>query len=212
MKKSIFYVALLLLSSTSAIAQFSIGARVAGNLANVNQSLDDEYEFNPKHKIGIAFGVIAEIGLSEMFAIQPEVLYSQHGWRLDENFLGYPIKVEVRNSYLQVPILAKLTLGSEAFGINVLGGPHIGFGIGDLTSESDGESEATSWKDAGLKTFDYGLTGGIGVAFKAGPGKLGVDARYQFGLANMLDDPEGDDKVSNRNLQIGLSYLLPIGN
>lgn len=215
---TLFFVALLTLGfSTSALAQFSIGARVAANMSNIAISTDDEdFDLDTKNRFGMAFGVAAEIGITEMFAVQPELLFSQHGYMWEESFLGETLKVTERRSYIQIPILAKLMFGSEALGINVFVGPHVGLGIGEVKGETEfmgeTESDSASWEDAGYKTFDFGVTGGVGVAFPAGPGKLGVDIRYQLGLANILDEPEGNDKVSNRNIQFGLSYLLPIGN
>jgi opacity protein-like surface antigen len=211
------FVALMTLGfSTAALAQFSIGARVAANLSNVATSSDDEdFDLDTKNHFGLAFGAAVEIGVSEMFAIQPEILFSQHGFRIEESFFGQTIKLTQRHSYLQIPILAKLMFGSEALGINVFVGPHVGFGIGDITLDAEfgGEkdSESASWEDAGFKTFDFGVTGGVGVAFPVGPGKLGLDVRYQLGLANIIDEPEDNDKASNRNIQIGLSYMIPIG-
>jgi len=210
MKKilNLFLVISAMAFTTSVMAQLSIGPRVAVNFANVAFEEDDGID--TKNLLGIAFGAAAEIGVSDIFAVQPEVLFSQHGFSFEEDFGGGTVDFDVILNYLQIPLLAKLKFGSDAVVINVLAGPHVGFGIGDITFKADEEKETESWEDTGLQKFDFGITGGVGVSFAAGPGNLGIDIRYQLGLSNLSDDDE--DKANNRNLQAGLSYLIPIGN
>ena len=214
-KASLIFTLLLAFGMTTAsVAQFSIGPRIAANLANVDGESDGE-SVDADSRFGFAFGAAVEIGISEMFSIQPEVLYSQHGFKFSETLLDETIDFNFNHNYLQIPILAKVKFGGDPVGFHVAVGPHIGFGIGDVKSEAtfmgETEEDTSSWEDAGFKTLDFGITGGAGVSFAAGPGSLGIDVRYQFGLANFLDEPEGDDFIKNRNLQIGLSYLIPIG-
>lgn len=202
--------------TTSAVAQSFIGLRVGANLSNVALSGGVDIP-DTKSLLGPAFGIIAEIGANEMLSFQPELLYSPHGFGFEEeSIIEEPLEIEIRYNYLQIPLLAKLKLGSESVGIDILVGPHAGFGIGKITAEStflgEKQKETSSWEDAGQKKFDFGITGGVGLSFPAGPGKLGLDARYQLGLSNIIDEPDEDEKAANRVLQFGLSYLVPIGN
>lgn len=219
MKKNLkfFALALVMASTTSAMAQLSIGPRAAVSFSNA--AFDSDEDVNSGNLLGFAFGAVAEIGISERFAIQPEVLFSQSGFVLKDEFefSGEPADLNVRYSYLQIPLLAKLKFGSGAAVFNVFAGPHVGFGLGDINFEAElmGEKDTDiqSWEDTGFSRFDFGVTGGVGVSFAAGLGKLGLDLRYQLGLNNISDeDGDGDeDKVSNRNFQAGVSYLIPIG-
>jgi len=216
MKKlfNLFSVVFAMAFTTSAMAQLSIGPRVAVNFSNIAVSnLEEEPDL--KSLFGLAFGAAAEVGISETFAFQPEVLFSQHGFATEDSLFGETLELNVRLNYLQIPLLAKFKFGSDAVVVNVVAGPHIGFGIGDITVETEvgGESEKESgpWEDTGFQKFDFGITGGVGVSFAAGPGDLGLDIRYQLGLSNLLDEPEDDEKGTHRNFQVGLSYLIPIG-
>jgi hypothetical protein len=204
--------------STSVFAQSGIGLRLGANFSTVSLSGDDfDDEFEPQNLTGFAFGLVAELGLGENFSLQPELLFSQHGFAIDESLLGQTvIKGEQRYSYLQVPVLAKVKFGPEFFKVNLVLGPHFGFGMGEVKSEfeafgSGKETSSDSWEDAGLNTFDLGVTGGAGISIGAGPGYLGLDARYQIGLANTLDEPDSDVQARNRNLQFSLSYIIPLG-
>lgn len=203
-----FLVILAMAFTTSLMAQLSIGPRVAVNFANVAFEEDEE---DTQNLLGFAFGAAAEIGINDMFAVQPEVLFSQHGFSFEEDLSGSSFDFDVVLNYVQIPVLGKLKFGSDAVGINVLAGPHVGFGIGDVTFKAEDEEESASWEDTGFQKFDFGITGGVGVSFAAGPGKLGLDLRYQLGLSNINEEGEDGEKATNRNFQIGLSYLIPIG-
>jgi hypothetical protein len=197
----------------SAAAQSHIGLRAAANLSNVKLSgIENGSEMmEPESRLGFGMGLVAEIGVSEVFAVQPELLYTQYGYRFDETFLGEKIEGKFRYSYLQVPLLGKLSFGSDAVKVNVLAGPHFGYGIGDMSYEVKAgefeEKETLAWKDAETNRLDYGLTGGLGLTF----GKISLDARYQFGLANLVEDPVDNEKMANRNFQVGLTYFIPLG-
>jgi len=215
MKKNLkfFALALAMALTSSAMAQLSIGPRAAVNFSNV--AVDSDEEDNPGNLLGFAFGGAVEIGVSEKFSIQQELLFSQSGFIIEDDFelAGEPVDLSIKYFYLQIPLLAKLKFGSGPAVFNVFAGPHVGFGLGDIIIQTEvmGEknSGTQSWDDTGYKRFDFGVTGGVGVSFAVGRGNLGIDLRYQLGLSNLSDD--GDGKSSNRNLQAGLSYLIPVG-
>ena len=152
MKKNLkfFAVALAMALTSSAMAQLSIGPRAAVNFSNA--AFDSDQEVNSGNLLGFAFGVAAEIGVSGSFSIQPEVLFSQSGFILKDEFelLGEPVDLNVRYNYLQIPLLAKLKFGSGATVFNVFAGPHVGFGLGDIIFEAEGMSEKRT-KKAGNK-------------------------------------------------------------
>jgi hypothetical protein len=198
--------------ATSVAAQSFIGLRAAANLSNVKLSeIENGSEMiEPESRLGFGAGLAAEIGISDVFSVQPELLYTQHGYRFEEVFLGEMIEGKIRYSYFQLPLLGKLSFGSETMKVNVLAGPHFGYGVGDISYEVKTdefeEKDSFAWKDSDSNRLDYGLTGGIGVSF----GMVSLDVRYQLGLANMIEDPIDDEKTSNRNVQVGLTYFIPL--
>ena len=197
----------------SAAAQTSIGFRAAANLSNVDFSLNENGSelTEPQSRLGFGLGLVAEIGLSDLFAIQPELYFTQYGYRMDETFFDEKMEAKIRYNYLQLPLLGKVSIGSETFKVNFLAGPYFGYGIGDLTYEVKvgeyEEKESISWDEAENNRSDLGLTGGLGVSF----GMISLDARYQYGLSNMIKEPADNEKINNRNFQVGLSFLIPLG-
>jgi hypothetical protein len=199
-----------------AMAQhIAFGFRGGLNLSNVEISDPDEMDpTDTKNRPGLFVGLATEVGLSDYFALQPEFQYTQYGFKVEESFEGGTLKFDMNYNYLQIPVLAKFTIGSERAGFQVMAGPHFGFGIGDIKMKAEmlneKEEETMSWDDAEIDRFDMGFNGGIGLFAKLGPGKVGMDVRYLLGLQNINTVKEESSKVTNRNLQVGLSYLIPL--
>src|SRR6478609_10807829 len=89
------------------------------NLSNLyNGDVGDE-----NLKVGLNLGLMAKMPINNGFAIQPEVIYSSQGSRINYNnsILG---KGEYRFNlnYVQVPVLAVINIG-EYFNIHV--GPYV---------------------------------------------------------------------------------------
>jgi hypothetical protein len=212
MKKFLISLAVLLAMAiaSTALAQSSFGLRVGANFPNIHRVFPvDDVDFESLENPGFAAGLVAEIGITPIFAFQPELLFSQHGYRIEEEFMEETMKASIRYNYLQMPLLAKVRFGNNFSGFNINVGPHIGYGIGDIKATvemgDEKEDDEVTWDEAHTNRLDFGITGGIGVNF----GNLGLDLRYQLGLANMLEDPLEGYKMTNRNFQISLSYLIP---
>lgn len=85
---------------------------------------------------------------------------------------------------IQAPILAKYNLADK---MDILAGPNLGFLLDAPT---------------GLKSFNVGVD--IGAAYDIAE-KININARYGFGLSNLLENPGGSSsKLSG--FQIGLGY------
>ena len=63
----------------------TFGIRAGGNLASIVNS-DDAPNFDQQQKIGFHAGAYLNLPLAPVFSIQPEVLYSQKGYRADRTF------------------------------------------------------------------------------------------------------------------------------
>ena len=216
MKKtfSLFPLLFLFLLSASSYAQ-SIGPKAGVNIASYagdDQFDDDAFGSNT----GLQFGVAAEIPISGRFAIQPELLYLQKGAASEVDFLGITTRVENVLNYLEIPLLAKISLTDSPTKVYVTAGPSIGFGLGGkvVTSVGDMEEEVdVDFEEDELNSFDLSLAFGAGVQFEVGPGQLFVDARYLLGLGGLDDsEPEADQiDIFNRGIGASVGFLFPIG-
>ncbi|MDX1912541.1 MAG: porin family protein, partial [Saprospiraceae bacterium] len=119
-------------------SQISIGVR--GGLLINNLAIDplQNGEGTPEAVTGFQFAVPIEIGIGEIFAVQPEIMFGSHGVKRQANdsgtLLGVTTTVNVSSkgfvNALEVPVLGKAKFGTETFRFFVLAGPSMGFGIG----------------------------------------------------------------------------------
>src|SRR5829696_6663774 len=108
---------------------------------------------------------------------------------------------ELKMDYLDVPVLVRLSSGSpNRTSFHVIGGPSVGFKLRARATDDlaeDGSSEDIS---DDVKSIDVGLVAGVGVDM----GRITVDARQAWGLSNINDDPEDDEKVKTRTFSVML--------
>jgi hypothetical protein len=167
-------------TSVSKVKEFEpeikYGIRGAFNISNLDFKPDPTFE--NKHRNNMAIGGFVEFIPSESFSIITELQYSAEGGGKDES---------LRVSYIQLPILFRLHLGSY-FSVGV--GPQVGL-------------KTWSYED-GFKNFAY--SGVAGIEYMLGD-ILFLDARYTYGLSNILDNSSSFE-ARNTNIQIGIGIKM----
>ncbi|HET8837593.1 MAG TPA: porin family protein [Flavobacteriaceae bacterium] len=154
-----------------------LGLKLGANFSNITDASNFE------SKTGFVAGAFLGIKLNDNFAIQPELLYSQQGAKLDVG--------DFNLNYVNVPIIIKYYLIQ---GFNIQVGPQFGFVVDDNIADAIGDGiEANSFDTAGVV--------GLGYDFPMG---LRLDARYNFGLTDVAD---GGGKNSVVSLALGFSFL-----
>lgn len=181
--KKLLFVLCLVGAVVSVQAQLKFGAKVGLNIANVTGDIEDT-----KAKIGPLFGVFAMYSVSDKLAIQPEVLYSMQGCKVDV-FEGE--EIDIKLDYILVPIMVKFYPVS---GLSLQAGPQFGF----LTSAKMDDEDM---KDD-VKKFDLALNLGAGYELENG---LGLDLRYSLGLTD-ANKAEEMGEAKNGVFSIALSY------
>ena len=172
--------------------QFGIKAGV--NFSNyIGSEASDAFD----SKTSFYAGGFASFPIAKRFAIQPELIYSRQGTQDSNNGIG---DVKINLNYLNLPILTKFNV---AGGLSVLSGPQLGVllsaktDIKDVDPTVDGEENIKSrYKDT-----DFGWVFGAEHQLSFG---LVVEARYNLGISKLF--AEGNQKVSNGVLQLGIRY------
>ncbi len=183
MKKIIFIVVALLVSAATYAQEAHFGVKAGMNLSNMTGD-----DIDGDMKAGIYLGGFVNFKLTEKFALQPELIYSQQGAKNDEG----GVDEKLRTDYLNVPIMAKFYV-SEGFNLQV--GPQIGF---LLKSEYEQDDVDVDIKDE-TKGVDFSL--GLGCEYEMESG-FGINLRYNIGLSEVYDDIDPKHSV----LQIGASF------
>ena len=185
MKRVLITIAALLMLAIGNGQNVQFGVKAGVNLATLSgdvSDLDSRFSFH--------LGAVAEIPLSEVFSVQPELLYSGQGFKAGDDV--------VKLDYINLPIMAKYYV---ADGFSIEAGPQIGYML-SAKSEIDDEG------DVGYEyqLFDFGVN--IGLGYKPNS-ELNLGIRYNWGLAsivNWFDEFFNDEKISNSVLQISIGY------
>lgn len=203
--KLLLYLALIssmgILATTTTFAQARAGIKGGLNVSNLY--IDDINDENARY--GFNVGLYGQVLSSEVFALQPELLYSTKGSRA---FYDGPFEQTIKYNlnYLDLPLLAVFKLGKSA---EIQVGPYASYLLNANVSYSgdiaNGDDEID--KDQ-LKSYDYGLVGGFGMNF----GNIQVGARYNYGLVKIADSDAaelllGDSKNSVAQLYLSLNLM-----
>ncbi|MEO6948063.1 MAG: porin family protein [Ginsengibacter sp.] len=187
MKKIFIAIAIVAFSTTGAQAQTSFGLKGGMTSSNLKFS-GSGLTVSLSSKIGFYGGAFAEVGVSENFAVQPEVIYALLGAKA--NVMNQTSKLDL--SYVNIPVLAKY----KSSGFSVFAGPQIGI----LVSAKD--TDGTSSKED-YKSTDFSGIIGAGYTIMNG---LGFDARYQLGFNNIVKDTGGQGTVKSNAFYFGVHY------
>ena len=190
MKKLTFLVILLTILGINAMAQeiskprpTTQGVIIGMTLTTIKGDVDG----TTKIRNGATAGLFFTYSLLPAFDIQPEILYCQKGTNVNDN--GY-----IKLNYITLPVLLKYK--SPARGLvapTFFAGPELGILLSAKINKGDAETDYGYY----LKNFDWGFSFGVGIDVRLLSLKLMLDARYTFGLTNMVHDPGSGDSLKN---------------
>ena len=179
------------LLSSSSFAQFKLGIKGGANIHKLQgQSFKDNFSF------GYHLGGFAEIGLSNKFSVQPEVLFSQVNIDTSNQFsdvYNFDNISKVKLSYLQIPLL--LNYKANEF-VTLQAGPQY-----SILMDSD-NTLVQNGKDA-FKKGDFSLLGGLQLNIA----KIKIYGRYAVGLNN-INDIDNQERWKNQTVQVGVGLTL----
>jgi len=184
------------------------GLKVGLNMANLTGDDAKIGNLDKKSQMGICVGGFITYSINEMFAIQPEVLYSATGARAKEEVQGNILKAWMKFSYLQIPVLAKVTIPSQGnLKPSIFAGPYFALKLSAKGGYKWGAESDTEDIDE-AKGTDFGLVFGGGVDIGGlgflGKGKMTVDIRYNLGLTSIIEDEDVKNAVFT--ILVGFSF------
>ena len=176
------------------MAQFHLGIKAGANITKV-----DGKSFKQEFKYGYNLGGFAEIGLSDKFSLEPEVLFNQYSSTLDSSYKSIYENViasnqsKVKLNYLTIPLL----LDYKFIGpIHLQAGPQ--FGILMNQDKSFLQNGANAFKNG-----DFSMVAGAQIKLA----QLRITGRYIIGLSN-INDIDNQDKWKNQVIQLSVGIAL----
>ena len=174
-------------------------------------------------KSGFQAGMIADCPINERLAIQPGVRFAMQGFTDEYKNTAKHIR-KFSMYYLQIPVYAQYRM-PVAEDVNLLfqAGPYASFGLlgrqnwikNTKSQLGDGDDKYRkisfgNGTDNDLKTFDYGLSAGVGVELF----RFQFVAAYDFGLAKtpfIKDAKSGKYNVDIRNHNFSITVGVVFG-
>ncbi len=223
--------ALLALVAVVSLARAQVGEYRSDLAVGISGGVTiNKVSFNPTIKqnwdTGTTFGLTIRYTCENYFgmscAVQAEVNYAQLGWKelIETSTDTYERTV----NYVQVPFLARLGYGREYRGVMgyLVLGPQIAFCVGDKAKRGGEWSDATlALRPNGVteqyslpiqKSFEYGLTGGLGMEVSSKIGRFLIEGRYYFALSDMFRNGKTDyfSRSANGTIIAKVSYLFDV--
>ena len=179
--------------SANAQDNLKFGVKAGVNFATFGGDVEDV-----DSRTGFHAGVVAEFKLSENFSIQPELMYSQMGAKLDyvdsDGIIQYNVESTSKFDYISLPILAKYYIIE---GLSIEAGPQIGFLVSAKQEDKiSGIGEQSSDVKEGSKSIDFGLAGGLAYDLPIG---VFFQARYYAGIANIAEEGDSNEDFDVKN-------------
>ncbi len=187
MKKFLLIVFSLFVFATIQSQEVNFGAKIGLNVSKVGGDTDMG-DFGLKS--GFHIGGLAEISFSEKFALQPELLYSFEVYE----FGSILQSVDVKSSYIRVPILAKYYIIER---LSAEAGPSFGALVSAKVKDVDVKDDFNSFDAAIALGASYHLD--MGVFFSL---------RYNLGLTNMNDVEGFNVKNQANTFQVSAGYFF----
>ena len=157
------------------------GIKVGYNLAAV--SFDGDSETGKRH--GFHVGFYGESFVTEGFALQLEMLYSQQGYEIESNGGKFTQKL----NYINLPLSFKLYPSSNFY---LEAGPQIGLAISHKEEYNSSFNLFDTEQEFNPNKFDWGVNFGAG--FKTDSG-ISLGVRYHLGLGDIYEEGSPKNRI-----------------
>ncbi len=194
-------------SSTIVNAQSTSSGPVVGIWAGMTSSTFRGSDApGPTNLAGFSAGLFTQWRLSQHFALQPELEYTQKGSdEVDVTESGTPFTMHIRLSYIEVPVLLRAEgRPMGAFTPFAVIGPEVAFKAGCGIVVNGLQGSYTCANLPAQESVDYGGIVGAGVAARIAGRMYGLSVRYDAGMA----DTFSQNNAKNRALTVLLGTVF----
>lgn len=193
-------IVLLLAASCAAPARaqgFTLGVKGGVNFASQHSSGPTAAPTLDTRVAGVVGGFVT-LPLVSWLSVQAEGLYSMKGGKLKVSGIDTTLQID----YLEVPLLARLRLGSGPRHFYAAGGVSPAFRLRARTATTFSSSTEEIDVADQVERFDLGVTAGGGM--QSGP--LVFDGRYTQGLLDVDTDKTDGNRTKNRAIAVTVGF------
>jgi hypothetical protein len=210
MKKLLLSAAVALLAAAAAPAAHAqgirFGVKAGANLSNLSGDVVNQDLY--KNRFGFQGGVMVNFGLGDILSIQPEVLYSQKGFKYNDTQIGaYRNTGNVRYDYLDVPILVRVRAAGLFFEL----GPQYSYLMNVSTNRTQtvngtvvGNVGSGTTNLDNVRRNELGYAGGLG--YQASNGVM-LGVRYNGAFTDFAKDGYSNNDFRNARNSTFQAYV-----
>jgi hypothetical protein len=186
-KKTVLLIVAFAFMASAGYAQSSaldiqLGVKIGANLSNVYDTQGEDFTADPK--LGLAGGVFVGIPIGSFLGIQPELLFSQKGYKGSGSFLGSQYKYSRTSNFIDLPIFVALKPVSA---VTILAGPQFSYLIKETYKFENALiniDEEQVFDNDNIRKNILCLVGGVDINLN----QLVIGARLGFDLQNNKGD------------------------
>ena len=206
MKKTLIIYLLSFVFIGSLMSQAKFGVRLGASTTDLepsqllitNSETLDEFNLAVSNaKFGVHAGLFAKVPITDLFFIQPEILFNSNSVEFTRDDVEGIFKEKYQ--YLDIPVIAGVQLGPIK--------PQLGL-VGHVFLRSNSDFDIEEYKQD-FSNLTIGWQGGIGIEIK----KILFDVRYEGNLSKFGshitvgdEEYEFDDRVSRLVFTLGLAF------
>ncbi|MDP4826575.1 MAG: PorT family protein [Flavobacteriales bacterium] len=179
------------------------GVRAGVNISNAWDARDNEFRADPK--VGFAGGFFLGIPLGKFLGVQPEVLFSQKGFKASGTILDQPYSLTRTTSYVDIPL--QLQFKPIEF-VTLLAGPQFSYLLKQkdtYTFGSNSSAQEQEFKNENIRKNILGFSVGADIIVQNFmlSGRAGWDMQTNHG-----DGTSSTPRYKNQWVQVTLGFAL----
>lgn len=180
--------------------------------SSIQSEVGGSWRSTKKIRLGFDFGVGASFSTSGVAGGAVELHYATRGAKYDITEVGGSGQsgtMTLKLDYVELPVLLQLSPPVTGSVRPVfVAGPVLGFkALSKVTADSQGSSQTEDLDN--MKSVAVSGLIGAGIKVKATPlSSVLLQARFQFGLSNLVDDPDFSTTSRDVSILAGWSFSL----
>lgn len=183
--------------------EFHVGLKAGMNYSNVYDSQGEDFVADAK--AGFVAGAFLTIPIGSFIGVQPEVLFSQKGFKGKGTLLGSPYQVTRTTNYIDIPLMLAIKPASR---VTLLVGPQFSFLLkqkDDFTSGIFNTSQVQEFENDNLRKNTLGVLGGADFNFN----NIVLGTRLGWDIKNNNGDGTSTTpRYKNKWFQITLGFKI----
>lgn len=202
---------------TLIFAQLEVGFRAGLNMSEADLRTTNGDIVEAAKLNGVNVGAFANVQLGNVFALQPEVTFSQKGFRATWD--NSDSSSTMNMSYLDMPLMveAGFKMGNS-FRVFASAGPNVSYLLDaekEFYDSMNGETttQPFDFSEESLERLDVGVNFGGGFSVRVNRWKYTLDARYNMGLKEIMASEDAMDFIENAkhrmtSISVSISYFV----